>query len=58
MAGPNVRKGFYQKKDWVPAGMEGVCVPSTWSPTDHRGMMEVHIYRAKVSGPTDGRCPT
>ncbi len=57
LAGPNVRKGFYQKKDWVPAGMEGVCVPSTWSPTDHRGMMEVHIYRAKVSGPTDGALP-
>lgn len=57
LAGPNVRKGFYQKKDWVPAGMEGVCVPSTWSPTDHRGMMEVHIYRAKVSGATDGALP-
>src|SRR6266851_9129651 len=23
--GENVAKGFYQKKDWVPAGMEGVC---------------------------------
>ena len=23
--GENVKKGFYQKKDWVPAGMEGVC---------------------------------
>ena len=21
---PNIKKGFYQKKDWVPAGMEGV----------------------------------
>ena len=25
--GENVAKGFYQKKDWVPAGMEGVCNP-------------------------------
>jgi len=29
--GDNVAKGFYQKKDWVPAGMEGVCSPSTWT---------------------------
>ncbi|MFE1600781.1 ABC transporter substrate-binding protein [Methylobacterium sp. ID0610] len=54
ITGPNVRKGFYQRKNWVPAGMEGVCVPSGWSETDHRGMMAVNIYRAKVSGPTDG----
>ncbi len=54
IAGPNVRKGFYQKKDWVPAGMEGVCVPSTWTEKDHRGMMSVNIYRARVTGPTDG----
>ncbi|WP_298952107.1 ABC transporter substrate-binding protein [uncultured Methylobacterium sp.] len=53
IAGPNVRKGFYQKKDWVPAGMEGVCVPSTWTEKDHRGMMSVNIYRARVTGPTD-----
>lgn len=54
VTGPNVRKGFYQKKGWVPAGMEGVCVPSTWTESDHRGMMAVSIYRAKVSGATDG----
>ena len=34
--GENVAKGFYQKKDWVPAGMEGVCNPSTWTEKDHR----------------------
>ena len=36
VTGANVKKGFYQKKDWVPAGMEGVCVPSTWTEKDHR----------------------
>ena len=51
--GENVAKGFYQKKDWVPAGMEGVCNPSTWTDTDHRSMMNVNLYRMKVSGPTD-----
>jgi branched-chain amino acid transport system substrate-binding protein len=52
VTGPNIRKAMYQKKDWVPAGLEGVCVPSTWSDTDHRGMTAVNIYRAKVSGDT------
>lgn len=52
--GDNVVKGFYQKKDWVPAGLEGVCSPSTWTDKDHRGTMKVDLYRAKVSGPTDG----
>ena len=34
--GENVAKGFYQKANWVPAGMEGVCNPSTWTEKDHR----------------------
>jgi branched-chain amino acid transport system substrate-binding protein len=52
VTGPNIRKGMYQRKDWVPAGLDGVCVPSTWSETDHRGMTTVNIYRARVSGDT------
>ena len=51
--GENVKKGFYQKKDWVPAGMEGVCNPSTWTDKDHRGTLKVDIYRMKVAGATD-----
>ncbi len=51
--GENVKKGFYQKKDWVPAGMDGVCNPSTWTEKDHRPTMKVDIYRMKVSGATD-----
>jgi branched-chain amino acid transport system substrate-binding protein len=53
VTGPNVKKGFYQKKDWVPAGMEGVCNPSTWTDADHRSTLTVSLYRAKVSGATD-----
>jgi branched-chain amino acid transport system substrate-binding protein len=52
--GENVAKGFYQKKDWVPAGMEGVCNPSTWTEKDHRGTLKVDLYRSKISGSTDG----
>lgn len=54
VTGPNIRKGMYQKKDWVPAGLEGVCVPSTWTETDHRGMDKVNLYRANVTGDTGG----
>lgn len=52
VTGLNIRKGMYQKKDWVPAGLEGVCVPSTWSDADHRGTTAVNLYRAVVSGDT------
>src|SRR6202163_2900917 len=52
--GENVAKGFYQKANWVPAGMEGVCTPSTWTDKDHRPTMKVDLYRSKISGPTDG----
>lgn len=51
--GPNVKKGFYATKDWVPAGMEGVCLPSTWTETDHRSMLAINLYRAKVAGSTE-----
>ncbi|MEZ5823129.1 MAG: ABC transporter substrate-binding protein [Xanthobacteraceae bacterium] len=52
--GENVIKAFYQKKDWVPAGMEGVCNPSTWTAKDHRGTLKVDLYRMKIAGSTDG----
>jgi len=52
VTGPNIRKGMYQRQDWVPAQLDGVCVPSTWTETDHRGMTTVNIYRARVSGET------
>jgi branched-chain amino acid transport system substrate-binding protein len=51
--GPNVVKGFYQRKDWVPADMQGVCNPATWTETDHRPTTRVEIYRMKVAGATD-----
>ena len=51
--GENVKKGFYQKANWVPAGMEGVCNASTWTEKDHRGTLKVDLYRMKVAGATD-----
>ena len=48
--GENVNKGFYQKKDWVPAGMDGVCNASTWTDKDHRGTLKVDLYRIEGLG--------
>ena len=53
VTGPNVQKGMYQKKDWVPEGMDGVCLPSTWTAEDHRGLMNVSIYKMHVGGSTE-----
>jgi branched-chain amino acid transport system substrate-binding protein len=52
--GPAIKQGMYQKKDWVPAGLEGVCIPSTWTEDDHRGMLKVNIYQANVKGAVGG----
>ena len=39
ITGKGIRDGMYQKSEWVPEGLEGVCLPSTWTPEDHRGLM-------------------
>lgn len=52
ITGERIRDGFYARRDWVPAGFEGVCVPSTFTNEDHRGTMRVALYRARVTGDT------
>ncbi len=44
--GEKVKNGFYQKKDWVPAGMDGVFNPYT-GPTRITVDHEVDIYRMR-----------
>ncbi len=51
--GEGIRNAMYKKKNWVPEGLEGICLPSNWKNDDHRGLMEVPIYMVKVNGPTD-----
>lgn len=43
ITGENIRDGMYQKAGWVPEGLEGVCLPSTWTPEDHRGTTTVSV---------------
>lgn len=50
--GVRIRDGFYARRDWVPAGFEGVCKPSTFTPTDHRGTTSVTLFRSVVTGST------
>lgn len=60
VTGPNIRQAMYALSEeygmeWVPEGLEGVCLPSGWTETDHRGMMSASLYRGNVTGPTDGQ---
>lgn len=48
----NVAKGMYQKKDWVPREMDGVCAPATWTPNDHRSITNVTLWEGVIR---DGR---
>ncbi|RMF47065.1 MAG: branched-chain amino acid ABC transporter substrate-binding protein [Deltaproteobacteria bacterium] len=50
ITGENIKKGFESMKDFVPAGLEGVCLPSTWTSVDHRGTTLVNIYTSKYNG--------
>ncbi len=50
--GERIRDGFYARQNWVPNGFQGVCTPSTFTATDHRGTMRVALYRAQVTGNT------
>ncbi len=55
ITGPNIKKAMEAgKKDWVPAGLDGVCLPSTWTADDHRGTTTVRAYQASTKGGTIG----
>jgi len=46
ITGPNIKAAMEGMKDHVPAELQGVCIPSTWTAEDHRGTTKVFIYRA------------
>jgi branched-chain amino acid transport system substrate-binding protein len=52
--GENIKQAMYQKKDWVPTGLEGVCPPGSWTENDHRGFTQAFVYRGVVKGDTSG----
>lgn len=52
ITGENIKNGFEQMRDYVPAGLEGVCGPATWTPEDHRAQTIIPLYQASVKGAT------
>ncbi|MCP3663849.1 MAG: ABC transporter substrate-binding protein [Gammaproteobacteria bacterium] len=44
--GTNMKNAMEKMTGHVPAGMEGVCTPHTWTGKDHRGSMSVMVYRS------------
>lgn len=49
-----IKQALYAQAQWVPKGLEGVCLPTTWTEKDHRGVTKVPIYQARVNGPVTG----
>jgi len=45
ITGPRIKKALEEMRDYVPAGLEGVCLPTTFTPEDHRGTTTVILYR-------------
>lgn len=50
VTGPSIKQAMEALKDHVPAELEGVCLPSTWTAEDHRGTTQVFVYRAVTKG--------
>jgi branched-chain amino acid transport system substrate-binding protein len=46
ITGPAIKAGFEGMRDHVPAELDGVCLPSSWTATDHRGTTTVKLYRS------------
>jgi len=50
ITGPAIKKAVEAMTNKVPAGLEGVCLPSTWTSEDHRGTTTVKVYQASTRG--------
>ncbi len=49
ITGPGIKKALEQMREHVPTGLEGVCLPTTFTPEDHRGSTTVNLYRNDFS---------
>jgi branched-chain amino acid transport system substrate-binding protein len=49
LTGPGIKKALEDLRDHVPAGLEGVCLPTTFTAVDHRGATTVNLYRNDFS---------
>ncbi len=42
----SIKASLESMESHVPAELEGVCLPHTWTPTNHRGTTQVRIYQS------------
>ncbi|MBI1209692.1 MAG: ABC transporter substrate-binding protein [Azospirillum sp.] len=54
VTGANIKAALEQMKGQVPAGLEGVCQPSTWTSRDHRGSTKITLYQSHYSNGQGG----
>ncbi|MEA3543628.1 MAG: ABC transporter substrate-binding protein [Thermodesulfobacteriota bacterium] len=47
--GTGIKQAMETMQSYVPAGLEGVCLPSTWTSKDHRGTTLVSIYKSEYN---------
>lgn len=47
ITGPTVKAELEKMKSHVPAELDGVCLPHTWTQDNHRGTTQVMVYRNK-----------
>ncbi|MBA1148719.1 ABC transporter substrate-binding protein [Ectothiorhodospiraceae bacterium WFHF3C12] len=50
ITGPNVKAALESMEGHVPAELEGVCLPHTWTPENHRGTTKVMVYQNEYNG--------
>jgi branched-chain amino acid transport system substrate-binding protein len=50
ITGPAIKGELENMENHVPAGMEGVCLPHTWTPENHRGTTKVLAYQNAWNG--------
>ncbi len=44
--GTTIKAEMEMMKSYVPAGLDGICLPSTWTAEDHRGTTLVSVYKS------------
>jgi len=48
--GPGIKAAMEGMVGYVPEGLDGVCLPSTWTAEDHRGTTLVSVYKSEFNG--------
>ena len=43
--GTTIKAEMEMMKNYVPEGLDGICLPSTWTSEDHRGTTLVSVYK-------------